>query len=77
MPKMTREERSARLRALGYRIVRNYRCPIRGRIVPYATLPDGRPGSTCVHQNLDDVEVRILCAEKIRAWQSEPLPEGK
>jgi len=67
---MTAEERNRRLKALGYQLVRNYPCPIRQRVMPYATVPaNGNSGSTCVHENLAGVEKRILLAENIRRWQ--------
>lgn len=73
MTTMTSIERSKRLKALGYRMIRGYFCPIRQKKMPYATVPDNMPGSTCVHENLEGVESRILNAEKIRSWQSEPI----
>ncbi len=65
---MTNTERKRRLENLGYRLVRNYFCPIRRRKMPFATLPNG-PGTTCVHNTLNEVDVRILNAEQIRKWQ--------
>ena len=77
MPQMTSRDRKRRLEALGYRMVRGYFCPIRQKKMPYATVPDNKPGSTCVHETLDGVEERILTAEKIRAWQAEMPPIGE
>lgn len=71
---MTAQERKQRLSALGYRLIKGYRCPIRRRKMPYATVPDNRPGTTCVHESLDGVDARIVNAEKIRAWQAEMPP---
>ena len=68
---MTSSERHQRLKALGYRLVRNYYCPIRRRKMPYATLPDNMPGSTCVHENLEGVDARIVGAEQMRQWEAE------
>lgn len=51
---MSGSERKRRLEALGYRLVRHYRCPIRGRVMAYATVPSGA-GSICVHDDLAGV----------------------
>ena len=71
---MSGKERAGRLAALGYRLVRNYPCPIRRRKMPYATLPVSS-GSVVVHGSLDSVDARIKGAEMIRGWESE-LPIG-
>jgi len=39
--------------------------------MPYATLPDNMPGSTCVHENLEGVDARIVGAEQMRQWEAE------
>lgn len=72
---MTTQERRRRLTALGYRLVRYYRCPIRRCTFPYATLPTGT-GSTCIHPTLASVDARIVEAEKMRALESSLPPIG-
>lgn len=68
---MTSNERKQRLEALGYRLIRNYYCPIRQKKMPYATAPSNGAGTTCVHESLDSVDQRIINAEKVRSWQQE------
>ncbi len=65
---MTQQERVKRLNALGYFLRRNYYCPIRRKVMPWATVPSWT-GTTCVHEDLKSVDARIENAEKIRSWQ--------
>lgn len=67
---MTGKERKARLTALGYRLVRNYFCPIRRKRMAYARLPLSS-GSVCVFDTLEQVDHHIADVEKVRSWQEE------
>lgn len=59
-----------RVEKLGYRLERNYRCPIRQKVMPFATLPmDG--GSTCVFERSADVARWAGQVEQMREWMSE------
>jgi hypothetical protein len=60
-----------RLKALGYRLVRNYYCPIRRRRMPYAVLPNNRTGSINVFDTLAQVEKYVKDVEQIRSWQED------
>lgn len=72
---MTQREMKVRLERLGYRLERNYRCPIRQKVMPFATLPLVS-GGTCVFERAADVARYIEQVEQMREWLAEVKVAG-
>ena len=82
---MTFAQVAAQLRAVGYALVKNYKCPIRGKIVPLASLPgvygpngaENCSGVTCVHNTLEEAARRAEWVATLRSWEAAMQPIGQ